>query len=277
MKTIIGTLILLSATAPVAYGAFAVDLPVVTHTQGVSTTFYTALDVTNHTSQTTDVNFEYLASDLSIDATGKLTTLGARGNFHSDDILTYLASQNFITTAQANNGFGTLLITFANATFINGNEASATARVYNYLNAGQRPSVGLAYRGVVLRKNGAHSLSSIIDNTTNLTDNSPSVITNMGLENIGIDDAGALATAVITLKLTFYDPRTGNAVGSQPDVTLGPGQMMQINDVWKTANLPADATTVVVSVTETTGTAQIRGYVVVKDTSTNDGSFFFMQ
>lgn len=256
--------------------AFSVDLPIVSHTTGSSTTFFTALDVTNHTSLTTDVTFEYIATDLSVDASGKLATLGAYGNFHADDILTYLASQNAITAAQAN-GFGTMLIGFSSASFTTGSEASVTARVYNFLNSGQKPSVGLAYRGLVLRKNGAHTISSVINNTTGLTDATPSVITNVGLENVGIDDSGAVQTDVITLKATFYDPKNGNVVGSQPTFSLGAGQMTQVNDIWKSANLPADATTLIMSVAETAGTATIRGYVVVKDTNTNDGAFFFME
>ena len=61
-------------------------------------------------------------------------------------------------------------MTFTNATFTNGNEASVTARIYNYLDPGKKPAVNLAYRGAVLRKNGRHSLSSVINNTTNVTD-----------------------------------------------------------------------------------------------------------
>src|SRR5579859_3420948 len=140
----LSTVLVFMLVTRAAYGAFSVDLPIVTHTQGVSTVFYTALDVTNHTSQTTDVNFEYLSNDQTVAASGKLTSLGAYGNFHTDDILPYLASQNFITSAQASS-FGTLLITFSNTTFTNGNEASVTARLYNYVNSGQKPSVGLAY------------------------------------------------------------------------------------------------------------------------------------
>ena len=273
-RTMAALILVLSATA--AYADFAVDLPIVTHTTGVSTTFYTALDVTNHTSQSATVDFEYIANDLSVSISGRLATLGAYGNFHTDDILPYLASQSFITASQAN-GFGTLLITFTNASFVTGNEASVTARIYNFLNAGQQPSVGLAYRGVALRKNGDHILNSVITNTSNATGTNAKMITNVGLENVGFDDADSLQQAVITLKLTFYDPATGNVVGSQPTFTLAPGQVVQINDVWKTASLPADATSLVMNVTETAGTAQIRGYVVVKDTSTNDGAFFFME
>jgi hypothetical protein len=41
--------------------------------------------------------------------------------------------------------------------------------------------------------------------------------------------------------------------------------------------LPADATNLLLVVRETSGIAQIHGYISMKDTFTNDGLFFFMQ
>ena len=258
------------------FAAFAVDLPVVTHVQGASATFYTSLDVTNHSSASTAVSFEYISSDLSVDAVGTLPSLGPHANFHTDDILTYLATNNFITAAQGASGFGTMLIGFSNPTFTTGTEASATARIYNYLNTGQRPSVGLAYRAVPLRLNGSHTVSTVIQDTS-ATTSGASVVTNLGLEDVGINDAGQVDATPVTIQLTFYDPSTGAQVGPQPTVTLKPGQVTQINSVWATYGLPTSVNNVVVVATETAGTAQIRGYVSLKDTGTNDGSFFFMQ
>ncbi len=258
--------------------AFAVDLPIVTHAAGATTTFYTSLDVTNNTSQPTGVSFEYISSDLSVDAVGTLTaTLGGHGNFHTDDVLGFLGSQGFITAAQAANGFGTMLLTFSNPAFTTGTEASASVRIYNYVNAGSPASVGLAYRGQVLRRNGSHTLYSVVNNTTAVTNGTPQVVTNLGLENIGIDDTGAVTSGTITLQLTFYDPVTGNQVGPQPTVTLAPGQVMQLNDLWTKYSLPAGSNQLQLTVAETSGTAQIRGYLSVKDIITSDGSFFFMQ
>jgi len=271
-------LIFVSLITVPSFAVFSVDLPIVTHAVGASATFYTSMDVTNNTAQPTGVNYEYVSSDLAVDVSGTLVAaLGAHGNFHTNDVLGTLASQGAITPAQATNGFGTLLLTFMNPSFTTGNEASVTVRVYNFLTAGQKPSVGLAYRGVVLRKNGSHSLSTVINNTTGLTDNTPSVVTNLGLENVGINDNGQGDSVPVTLQLTFYDPATGNAVGPQPAVTLGPGQVTQLNDLWTRYGLPASATSLLVTVAETSGTAQIRGYVSIKDTITSDGSFFFMQ
>ncbi len=271
---IIATIVILAAPA---FAAISVDLPVVTHVQGATTTFYTSLDVTNHTAASTAVAFEYISSDLSVDATGNLPSLGPHGNFHTDDVLTYLANNSFITAAQGASGFGTLLITFTNQAFTTGNEASATARIYNYLNGGQTPSVGLAYRGQLLTTNGSHTLTTVLQDTTAGLSAVPSVSTNLGLEDVGIDDAGSVSTNPVTIQLTFYDPATGAQVGQQPSITLHAGQVTQINNVWAAYGIPTSTHNVVAVATETSGTAQIRGYVSLKDTGTNDGSFFFMQ
>ena len=260
-----------------AFAAFAVDLPVVVHSQGATTTFYTSLDVSNHTSASTAVSFEYISSDLSVDAQGNFPPLGPHGNFHTDDVLGYLATQGVITQAQSTSGFGTMLIVFANPTFTAGTEASASARIYNYLNAGQTPSVGLAYRAVPLAVNGAHTVSTVIQDTTAGGGSGPSISTNLGLEDVGINDAGQVDTNPITIQLTFYDPVTGGQVGQQPTISLKAGQVTQINNVWAAYGIPTTTHNVVAVATETSGGAQIRGYVSLKDTATNDGSFFFMQ
>jgi hypothetical protein len=276
MKTTMMTILCLVAGVP-AFAAFAVDLPVVTHVQGASATFYTSLDVTNHTTAMTGVSFEYISSDLSVDAIGNLPALGPNGNFHTDDVLTYLASQGVITAAQGASGFGTMLITFSNPTFNTGTEASATVRIYNYLNAGQTPSVGLAYRAIPLTTTGSHTVSTVIQDTTTSGGGAPSILTNLGLEDVGINDSGTVDTNPVNIQLTFYDPATGAKIGQQPTITLRAGQVTQLNNVWGAYGLPATTHNVVVVATETSGTAQIRGYVSLKDTGTHDGSFFFRQ
>jgi hypothetical protein len=277
MKVLNTITLIVSLSAP-AFGAFSVDLPIVTHARGATTTFFTSIDITNNAPQPTDVSFEYISADLSIDVSGTVVrNLPGRANFHQEDLMLFLASTGAITADQANSTFGTMLLTFENPSFVKGTEASASVRVYNFLNNGQRPSIGLAYRAIPLTKNGAHTLSSVITNTTTADPSIPSVVTNMGLENVGINDAGQVDGTPITLQLTFYDPTTGAQVGPQPTVTLSAGQVTQLNDVWNRYGLPATAQNLLVSVAELNGTAQIRGYISVKDTFTNDGSFFFMQ
>jgi hypothetical protein len=154
-----------------------------------------------------------------------------------------------------------LLLTFTNPSFTRGTEASAVARVYNFTPDG-KGTYGVAYRAPALTTNGAHSLVSIVRAGNGL-------VSNVGIENVGINDAGAPDAAPVTVRLTFYDPATGAVTGTPSTLTLASGQVVQINNA-----SPAPA---ILFVDEIGGTAQIRGYVVMKDTTTNDGSMVFMQ
>ncbi len=88
-----------------------------------------------------------------------------------------------------------------------------------------------------------------------------------------------MLTTAVTVRLSFFDPTTGTAVGGQPTFTLAPGQVMQLNDVFKQASfqLPASSSSLLLFIDEIAGNGQIRGYVVMKDAITNDGAFVFME
>ena len=276
MKIVLVVAVLVLIALP-AFAGFSVDFPVVARIQGATTFFYTDITVTNHSDQTTNVTFEYISGDLTVDAFGVLVAgLAPHASFHQDDFFLFLSNQGFITPAQANAAIGTLLLNFSGATFTTGNEASAVVRTYNYVTPPLRPSIGYAYRGQVLRQNGKHTVSSVIRNS-GTSGVGPQIVTNMGFENTGFNDAGAVDTTPVTIQLTFYDGGTGAQVGPQPSVTLQSGQITQINDVWTAEGLPAAANEVLVVGKQTAGTAQINGYVLFKDVATNDPSFFFMQ
>jgi hypothetical protein len=250
-------------------GGFSVDLPIVARVHGATTNFFTALDVTNNSTQPTDVEFFYTPADGSAARSGILTTLSGLDNLYIDDFQQSLVSSGVMPPSQADNNFGTLLLTFTNPSFNKGTEATAVARVYSL--AAGNATYGLAYRARPLQTNGSHSLSSI------LRASSGQVI-NVGLENLGINDAGVLDSTPVTLKLSFADATTGAFLETQPTVTLGPGQVTQINDVL-TSMLQRAASTaaLILFVDEIGGTAQIGGYAVTKDLVTNDGAFVFMQ
>jgi hypothetical protein len=265
-----------------AEGAVNMFFPIVTRARGVSTTFYTAIDVTNnHSSASTDVLFQYRSADGAINTSGTLTTLGTHGNFHTDDFIQLLADRGAITPTQANSTFGTLVLTFANAAFSTGTEASAVARIYNYLVGNSGASVALAYRAQPIRPNGAHRLTSIISDARFAgAGTAPVVLTNFGIANMGVDDSGSPTTNAATVTLSFFDPRVGIRVGTQPTYTLNPGQVVQINDVFGQFSLPSvGSNSLIVTVDGPTGATapQIEGYVVIKDTSSNDGAYFSMQ
>ncbi len=277
MKALLAGVFALGLALPASAG-FSVDFPLVMGLAGASTRFYTAMDITNNSAEATDVTFEYISDNLTIDVAGVLlVALPGHGNFHTGDFIQYLASQEFLTTAQAANTKGTLLLTFTNPNFTAGTEASATLRTFNYVTPGQRPSIGFAYRAIPLRKNGSHSLVSVVNDTHATTGTLPRVQSHLGLENVGIDDDGNVSTDPVTLTIAFTDPATGGPIGPSPTVSLQPGQMKQINDLWHTYGLPNASNSLLVTVTETAGTAQIRGFVLVKDISTNDLSFYLLQ
>lgn len=262
---------------PNATGGFSVFLPVVARVQGSSTFFYPTIDITNNTSQATDVLFSYTTGEGT--KSGTLLTLQGRSNFHSDDFIQLLATNGILTQDQANNSFGTMVLTFTNTSFTNGNEASAVVRIFNYLTGNSGPSIGLAYRAPVLRAGSVHKLTSVIGDTDYPGAPGPKVVTNLGLVNTGIDDNGVATSAPANITLTFLDPRTGSTVGSVPAISLTPGQVMQINDVFSKYSIPGDLTSLVATAESQTGTGapQIEGYVVLKDVASNDGSFYFMQ
>jgi hypothetical protein len=239
---------------------FSVDLPIVGRVRGVSTTFFTALDVTNNTSSPTDVDFTWIPADGSAARSGLLTTLGGFDNLHVDDFIGALAESGLIATP--NNTFGTLLLTFTNPAFRNGTEATAVARIYSFASGTSGPTFGLGYRAPALQTNGAHSLSSIVRGGNGL-------VANLGIENVGIDDAGQPDNTPVTVQLTLIDPTTGVQTRAAQQFTLSSGQVMQINDV--------TTSMLIAFVDEIAGTAQIRGYVVMKDAATSDGSLVFMQ
>jgi hypothetical protein len=250
-------------------GGFSVDLPIVSRVHGATANFYTALDVTNNSVQPTDVEFFYTPADGSAPRSGLLTTLSGLDNLHIDDFQQSLVSAGLIPPSEADNAFGTLLLTFTNPSFSRGTEATAVARVYS--NAGANGTYGLAYRARPLQTNGPHALSSV------LIAGSGQVI-NIGLENLGINDAGALDSTPVTLRLSFADVSTGEFVATHPTLTLGPGQVTQINDVLTSLlQRTGSGSALILFVDEISGTAQIRGYSVTKDMVTNDGAFVFME
>lgn len=289
MKTLLGCLTAL-LLIPVANGAtltlrplahpvaprvladagYSVDLPIVGRVRGATTTFYTALDVTNNTASSTEVDFTYIPSGGTSPRSGILTTLGGYDNLHIDDFIQALVSGGILPGTALDNTYGTLLLTFTNAAFHNGTEATAVARIYSFAGASGGPTYGLAYRALALQTNGAHSLSTIVRSGDGL-------VTNIGIENVGIDDAGA-ATGAATVSLSFFDPSTGAATGAQTQLSIAPGQVIQINDVLSQPSFQLPAGKILILfVDEVSGTAQIRGYSVLKDTFTNDGSMVFMQ
>jgi len=82
-------------------GGFSVDLPIVGRVHGVSTTFFTALDITNNTAQPTGVDFFYTPADGSATRSGSFGTLNGFDDIHTDDFLQSLVDSGVIAANQA--------------------------------------------------------------------------------------------------------------------------------------------------------------------------------
>ena len=159
-------------------------------------------------------------------------------------VLMSLASAGIMPPGQAENTFGTMLLTFDNPAFHTGNEATAVARVWSFASGSAGPTNGTSYRAQPLNTGGAHALAGLVRNGEGL-------LTNIGIENVGIDDAGDPVEAPLTVRLTFIDPSTGAPVGTQPTFVLSPGQMTQISDIFdvdgtNSYQLPAGAPSLIV-------------------------------
>jgi len=254
---------------------FSVDLPIVARARGFSTTFFTSLDITNNTAEPTGVDFFYTPADGSATRSGSFGTLLGFDNIHTEDVVLSLADAGILPPGQASNTFGTMLLTFDNPGFRTGNEATAVARVWSHAAGSSGPTNGTAYRAQPLRTHGAHALSGLVRNGEGL-------LSSLGIENVGIDDAGQAVEAPLTVRLTFVDPRSGAPVGAQPTFVLGPGQVTQVSGLFdvdgrNAYRLPADAPSLLVFAEAVSGTSQLSGYVIWKDVNTNDGAFVLMQ
>jgi hypothetical protein len=86
--------------------------------------------------------------------------------------------------------------------------------------------------------------------------------TNVGLANASTTDA-------VTLRLTLVDGSGTTPEESLPDVTLGPGQFAQLDDVFAGTGLSQGYARVSV----VSGTGPYSAWAVVNDETTNDGSF----
>ena len=257
-------------------GGFTVFLPIVGTAVG-STTFYTSIDISNATGRSVPVTYFFFNTGATLQKSGSFVTLRPYETLHEDDLIQYMLNRGFFTPAEVGspaNLFGTLYLTFEDATFTQGNEASAVARVYNYQSGNSGPTFGLAYRAEVLRDGGGDTVRSVIRNTVGSSITGPPVRTNIAFQNKIIDANGMTTTAPITIQVSYYDSATGSLVRQDTVGPLGPGQS---GGTIGTNGLGLPAGSILVIAKRISGTAQFSGWVSVLDDATKDGSFFLMQ
>ena len=240
----------------------------------------TSVDISNNT--TTDgvnavLQYCYAVNDTFQGCTNQLAiSLGHLDNFHSDDIVSYLAGQGLLAPGAQDNSLGTLLVTFTNLPSSNGWEGSVTASTYN------RVSEVDPLRGTV----GCGQLASLFFDsaTTSLVGTAHDTVPAPSLEAgslgavLGIHNTDALGTlAPVTVNVTLYDASTGAPVGNQITLSgIAPGELRLVNDLFAQAAVPTNVTSVLVfaDTTNTTPNAPtIEGFILTQDTDDGDTRF----
>ncbi|HVQ54357.1 MAG TPA: hypothetical protein VMT25_04215 [Thermoanaerobaculia bacterium] len=240
----------------------------------------TSVDISNNT--TTDgvnavMQYCYAVNDAFQGCTNQITvSLGHLDNFHSDDIVAYLAGQGALAPGAQDNSLGTLLVTFTNLPSSDGWEGSVSASTYN------RVSEVDPLRGTV----GCGQLASLFFDsaTTSLVGTAHDTVPSPSLEagslgaTLGIHNTDALGTLQpVTVDVNLYDAATGSPVGNQ--ITLSdvqPGELRLINDLFSQAAVPTNVTSVIVFAdtrNSSPNAPTIEGFVLTQDTDTGDTRF----
>lgn len=261
---------------------YSAELPVATRVVGTAF-FRTSVDITNNTTSNGVIAEYQYAYVRTTDGAFFRTVvdaieLDALANFHTDDLVEFLGQQGLLQPGAAESSFGTFIVTFENLPSSEGWEATVTARTYSPAEVGSGTN-SIAYYGSLFFESANQFLVGTIRDTTLVTPTpaAGALRTNIGIRNTDINGTGQNVSA----DLSFYDPVTGNQVGSVIGIdNLQPGMVRQVNNVFVAAAIPSNITSLIcfADVRNPTSTSPtIEGYIVILDDDTKDGAFFEMK
>jgi hypothetical protein len=261
--------------AGVASG-LGVNLPLVARLVGAGPTLYlSAVDISNHNSTATEVNFYLDGIDIATGAPisangviqkGVIGLMAARSTAHFDDFIDDLVEAGILPASIEPDGFiGSCLFVFNG--YGKSGQGSATVRFYNSFGGG---TIGQALRGREMSNNEPQKLAaSFYDKRGEF---GPQVYPNMFVNNVGLTPTGAAASGPVTVHIQAYADSTGLATGVPIDTAIGIGQTIGVNDLLNRMQVPPTEDTVIVFVTVTSGDAAIAGVSAEVDATTRDGS-----
>ncbi len=240
----------------------------------------TSVDISNNT--TTDgvnatLQYCYAINDAWQSCShAVLVSLGHLDNFHSDDIVSYLAGQGVLAPGAQDNSLGTLLVTFTNLPSSTGWEGTVSASTYNRVSEVDplRGTVGCGQPASLFFDSATTSLVGTAHDTVP----APSLQAGSLGAVLGIHNTDALGTtAPVTVDVTLYNAATGAPVGNQITLSgIQPGEVRLINDLFTQAAVPTNVTSVLVfaDTRNTTPNAPtIEGFVLTQDTDDGDTRF----
>lgn len=259
-----------------AAAGLGVNLPLVARLVGAGSTLYrSTVDVSNHNSTATEVDFYLdgvdIATGAPISASGfirrGLTSLmAARSTAHFDDFIDTVVEAGLLPASIEPDGFiGSCLFVFNG--YSKSGQGSATVRFYNAYGGG---TIGQALRGHEMSNNEPQKLAaSFYDKRGQF---GPQLYPNMFINNTGLTPAGGAATGSITVRIQAYADSTGLETGVPIDTVIGIGQTVGVSDLLNRMQVPTTEDTVIVIVTVTSGNAAIAGVSAEVDATTRDGS-----
>lgn len=265
--------------------SYSVEVPVVARIQGTAF-FRSSLAITNNTNKsgvTASYQFSYTCFSSGCSpangfyrTTVQTITLQALDSFVQDDFVDYLNSQGLLQPGANAGTFGTLLVTFNNLPSSNGYEANVITRTYNRLVEADpnQGTVGFAYNASLFFDSADTTLIGYGRDTKSAPTIAGKIRTNLGVRNTDINDT----KETMTVDITFYDTKTGTRVGNTQSLTLRPGEVQQIPDIWTAAAIPSTVSNVIIFVDARNPTATsptMEGYVTLIDgQNTQDAALF---
>lgn len=271
------------ASRLVAANGMGVNLPLVARLVGAGSTLYiSSVDVQNHTSSDTQVDFFFDGVDLatsapvvlngSISSSGTLVAQGtgglmrARSNAHFEDFIDSLVQANLLPSSVETDGFiGSVLFVFNG--FSKRGQGAALVRFYSSFGGG---TISQSLKGHEVSVNEPQSLVAAFRDSRGKP--GPQLYANMFLNNTGLTPTGAGIAGPVTVHVQAYANSTGQPTGLPMDVLIGVGQTVGISDVLHSLQVPAGEDTVIVYATVTSGTSAIAGISAQVDQTTRDGA-----
>src|SRR5262245_2559273 len=179
-----------------------------------------------------------------------------------EDIIQHFKDSGAIRAQDRNIGvFGTLTVTFADVGALL-EDSIVEARTYSAVNGGG--TNGIAYIGRDVRSAGTEVIKAALRNGSFGADGTTRA-------NIGFVNEGGTATDI---EVTYFDGATGVQLKEFILKGLVPGEVVQLNNIFGDAAVPAGTRSLVVRGQAQSGNGRISGYGVQIDSVTQDGSFF---
>lgn len=257
-----------------------INLPLVGRVIGAGNTlFRTAVDISNTTTASSQVDFFFDGTDQStqerIIVTGSVGGDGlsgrgqgvirGRANVHFDDFVDSMVQTGMISAENRDHGvIGSLMIVFDGLTRVG--QGAMSARFYNDLGGG---TVGVSLAGNTITTDEPQALVAVVRDTR--ARSGPQLYTNLFINNTGLDRAG-IPAGTVDIEITAFANSSGSQVGTPMNVRLSSGLTFSLSQVLTALQVPSSEDTILVYARVTGGNATIAGLTSTIDVVTRDGS-----